>query len=79
VVLDRLEQEYRFSKKERVLLHQIVRIQYYVAQGFQMLADDALTSTDWKKIRSYAKEKIKFFADSAVAELRSSEEKNGQR
>jgi hypothetical protein len=66
------------SKKEPVLLHQIVRIQYLRRSVFQMLADETLPSTDWKKIRAYAKEKIKFFADSAVAELRPSVESNAR-
>src|SRR6185369_12438086 len=34
VVLDRLDSEYGFSKKERLLFHQIVRTQYLIAQGF---------------------------------------------
>jgi hypothetical protein len=34
VVLDRLDREYGFSKKERLLFNQIVRTQFLIAQGF---------------------------------------------
>lgn len=40
-VIDRLDHEYGFSKKERLLFQQIVRIQFFVAFGFQMLADNS--------------------------------------
>src|SRR6266567_408820 len=59
-VLHRLDHEYGFSKKERLLFHQIVRTQYFVALGFQMLADDTLTTAEWKKMRTYAREKADY-------------------
>ena len=70
-VLDRLDREYGFSKKERLLLHQIVRTQYFVAFGFQMLADDTLTTAEWKKMRTYAREKADYLAKLALADFRS--------
>ena len=71
VVLDRLDQEYGFSKKERLLFQAIVRTQFFVAFGFQMLADDNLTTDEWKKMRSYAKEKADYLANQAQADFRS--------
>jgi len=78
VVLDRLNQGYSFSKNERVLLHQVLRTQYLVSRGFQMLADDTLTPAEWKKVRTYAKDNIDFVAELVLAEFRSRVESNGQ-
>jgi hypothetical protein len=66
VVMDRLDSEYGFSKKERLLFHQIVRTQYLVATGFQVLADNKLTTDEWKKIRAYGKKKVDYFARLAL-------------
>ena len=74
VVLDRLDREDGFSKKERLLFHQIVRTQYLIAQGFQVLADDKLTTDAWQKIRGYAKEKADYFARQALADFQSETE-----
>ena len=76
VVLDRLDHEYGFSKKERLLFEVIVRTQFFVAFGFQMLADDTLTTAEWKKMRTYAKEKADYLAKLAVADFRSWMENN---
>ncbi len=78
VVLKTLDQEYGFSKHERLIFHQVIRTQYLVANGFQMLADDTLTTATWKKFRDYAKEKVEYFADSALKEFRSRMESNGR-
>ena len=77
VVLDRLDSEYGFSKKERLLFHQVVSTQYLIAQGFQVLADDKLTTDAWQKIRGYAKEKVDYFARQALAEFQSKTEGSG--
>ncbi len=77
-VLDKLNQEYSFSKNERILFHQVLRTQYFVAIGFQMLADDTLRPAEWKKIRAYARQKADFFAEIAQAEFRSTIESNKQ-
>src|ERR1044072_9621448 len=71
VVLDRLDREYGFSKKERLLFHQIVRTQFFVANGFQMLADDTLTTGEWKKIRAYSKQKADYLLQQTIADFRS--------
>lgn len=78
VVLDRLNQEYSFSKNERVLFHQVIRTQYLVAQGFQLLADDKLTTAMWTKLRTYAKEQIDFIDERVLTEFRSKMESNGR-
>lgn len=71
VVLDRFDHEYGFSKKERLVFHQIVRTQYLIAQGFQALAADELSTDSWQKIRGYAKEKTDYFARLALEEFQS--------
>ena len=71
VVLDRLDREYGFSKKERLLFQQIVRTQFFVAFGFQMLADDKLTTAEWKKLRAYGREKGDYLVKQSLADFRS--------
>ena len=46
------------TKKERIFFEQSVGIRYLVANGFQLLADDRLTTEEWKKLRMFSKEKI---------------------
>ncbi len=43
-----------------------------------MLADDTLRPAEWKKVRTYAKDKIDFVAELVLAEFRSRGESNGQ-
>jgi len=74
VVLDRLNHEYGFSRKERLLFQQIVRTQFFVAFGFQMLADDTLTTDEWKKLRTYGKQKADYLIQQTVADFRSRKE-----
>lgn len=71
VVLDRLHKEYGLAKKERAFFELFARTQYLVANGFQLLADDKLSSEEWKKFRAFAKEKIDVITDRALAEFRS--------
>ena len=78
VVLDRLDHEYGFSKKERLLFEVIVRTQFFVAFGFQMLADDTLTTDEWEKLRAYGREKADYLAKQSVADFRSRLENNEQ-
>ena len=79
VVLDRLDREYGFSKKERLLFQLIVRTQFFVAFGFQMLADDTLKTEEWKKLRSYGKEKADYLLQETIADFRSRMEHGEQR
>jgi len=53
-----------------------VRIQFFVALGFQMLADDTLTTAEWKKLRTCAKEKGDYLAKQTLADFRSRMESN---
>jgi hypothetical protein len=76
VVLDRLDQEFGFTKKERIFFEQSVGIRYLIANGFQLLADDRLTTEEWKKLRLFSKEKIDIIAERALAYFRSRTESN---
>src|SRR5258705_8099540 len=75
VVLERLNQEYGLSKIERILFEQSVGIHYLVANGFQLLADDRLTTDEWKKLRMFVKEKIDIIAQRALDHFRSKDAK----
>jgi hypothetical protein len=70
-VLNRLDREYGFSKKERLLFQLILRTQFFVAFGFHMLADNTLTTAEWEKLRAYAKEKADYQAKETLAHFRS--------
>lgn len=65
--LERLNNNYGFSKAERLLLEHFVRAQYLVTQGFQLLADDNLTGDQWKKFRAIATERASELTDNALA------------
>ncbi|MCM3901624.1 MAG: hypothetical protein ND866_07945 [Pyrinomonadaceae bacterium] len=71
VVLDRLNQEYALSRNERFLFAQVARIQYLVSIGFQMLADDKLSTEQWRKIRVFAKENVNVVAYKTMKDFRS--------
>jgi N-acetylglutamate synthase-like GNAT family acetyltransferase len=55
-----------------------VRTQFFVAFGFQMIADDTLTTDEWKKLRAYGKEKADYLAKQSVADFQSRMENNEQ-
>jgi hypothetical protein len=78
VVLDRLNQEYALSKNERFLFAQVARVQYLVSIGFQMLADDKLSTEEWTKIRVFAKEKIDLVTDRTMKDFRSRTTSDGR-
>lgn len=52
---------------ERFLFDQFARAQYLVTYGFQLLAEDNLTSEEWKKIRAIANGRTSEIADVALA------------
>ena len=56
---------------QRILFEQFVRTQYLIANGFQLMADNKLTSEEWRKIRASAKEKINVIAKRALDDFRS--------
>jgi hypothetical protein len=66
-VLERLNRDHGLSKSERILFEHFARAQYLVTQGFQLLADDNLTSEEWKKFRAIANERTSEIAERALA------------
>ena len=48
VVLEKLGSDAALTPNERLLFHTLIRVQYLVTQGFQLLADQNLTSDGWK-------------------------------
>lgn len=65
--LERLKKNGGLSKSERLLFQYLIRAQYLITQGFQMLADDTLTSQQWKQFRANAKQRAAEIADAALA------------
>lgn len=65
--LERLNGNRGLSKNERFLFHHLVRAQYLVAQGFQLLADHKLTSEEWKQLRLNSKQRVSELVESALA------------
>lgn len=51
---------------ERLLFQYLIRAQYLVTQGFQLLADHNLTSDQWKKLRANAKHRVPELAEAAL-------------
>ena len=66
-MLEKLHGNDEFTSGDRFLFHHIVRAQYLLTYGFQMLADDRLTTEDWKKLCVNAKPKVSEIAESALA------------
>ena len=60
---------------ERFLFEHFARAQYLVTQGFQLLADDKLTSEEWMKFRRYADQRTSEIAERA---LENHAKRNGQ-
>ena len=75
-VLEKLTGNYGLSRSERLLFQHLVRAQYLVTQGFQLLADHNLTGEEWKKLRANAKHRASEIAEAALA---SYAEKGAQR
>jgi hypothetical protein len=65
--LERVNGNGGLSKSERFLFHHLVRIQYLVTQGFQLLADHKLTGEEWKQLRINSKQRVSELVDSALA------------
>ena len=66
-VLEKLNRDLGLTKSERFLFEQFARAQYLVTQGFQLLADDNLTTEEWKKFRAFANERTSEIAERALA------------
>src|SRR5690242_11792365 len=67
VVLAKLGYAPAMTRSERFLFQHLVRAQYLVTQGFQLLADNKLTGEEWKRLRANAKQKVSELTDSALA------------
>ena len=68
-VLEKLNRRLGLSKSQRILFDQIVRSQYLIGLGLQLLADNKLTSDEWKKVRTYARENLEPIGSKAVDDL----------
>jgi hypothetical protein len=66
-VLEKLNRDHGLSKGERFLFEQFARGQFLVTQGFQLLADDNLTSKEWLRYRRAADERTSEIVDAALA------------
>lgn len=66
-MLETLHGNDELMRGDRSLFHHLVRAQYLLTQGFQMLADNKLTSEDWKKLRVNAKQRVSELAENALA------------
>ena len=77
--LNRINEEHGLTRNERFLFEQMARTQYMVGLGFQMLADNNLSSEEWKKLRDFVKEKIDIITDRTLAELEARTEQQTNR
>jgi hypothetical protein len=66
-LLEKLIRNDELTRADRFLFHHLVRAQYLITQGFQMLADQSLTSEDWKKLRVNSKVRVSELVESALA------------
>ena len=66
-LMEKLHGNNELTSGDRFLFHHLVRAQYLITYGFQMLADNNLTSEDWKKLRIDAKNKVPELAENALA------------
>ena len=65
-VLEKLDNDYGLTRTDRFLFQHLIRAQYLITQGFQMLADQNLTGEEWKKLRANAKHRASELADAAL-------------
>ena len=66
-LLEKLSRNDELTRGDRFLFRHLVRAQYLITQGFQMLADDTLTSEDWRKLRVNAKHRVSELVETALA------------
>jgi len=66
-LLEKLGRNGELMPSERLLFQYLIRAQYLVTQGFQLLADQNLTSQEWKKLRASVKHRVPELADAALA------------
>ena len=66
VVLERLGSDTALTPNERLLFQNLIRVQFLVTHGFQLLADHSLTSEGWKNLRANAKNRASEIANSVL-------------
>src|SRR5262245_60325877 len=66
-LLEKLNRTGELMPGERLLFQHLIRAQYLVTQGFQLLADHNLTGEEWKKLRADAKHRAPELAATALA------------
>ena len=66
-LVEKLRRNDELTRADHFLFSHLVRAQYLITQGFQMLADQNLTSEDWKKLRVNAKLRVPELVESALA------------
>lgn len=66
-LLEKLSRNGELMPAERLLFQYLIRAQYLVTQGFQLLADQKLTSEEWKKLRATARHRVPELAEAALA------------
>jgi len=65
--LERLNNADGLNRNELILFEQFASVRYLVTHGFQLLADDKLTSEQWQKFRTIAWERTSEIGDAALA------------
>lgn len=71
MVLDALNQHCGLTKSERLLFTQTIGIHYLLAKGFQLFADNKMSSEECKKLRKFLKQNIDLIAERALGDFRS--------
>ena len=66
VVFEKLGHAPAITRSERLLFEHLLRAQYLLTQGFQLLADEKLTGEEWKRLRATAKQRASELADAAL-------------
>ncbi len=66
--LEKLNGANGLQRSQQIIFNQIARTQYLVSLGFQLLAENKLSSEEWKKIRAYAKSNVKVISDRILEE-----------
>jgi hypothetical protein len=78
IVQDSLNRGFGLTKKERIFYEQAAAIRYLIANGFQLLADDRLTTDEWKKPPHVLQGKIDIISERALSDFRLRMESNGR-
>ena len=71
LTIETLANGFALQPNHHFIAAQIARTQYLVGIGFQMLADDKLTTEEWKKLRTFAKEDIDVITERALVDFQS--------